>query len=248
MNKLFPEKYLVIGAAFIILVALGAGCSKNNQQANSGLPVNLDTDATSTDPNTAVSFVLKSYLLKSSSTSTPGSVSEVFRRKPGSSGLVDTMIFSTKTHDAWLAEKKQPGQICTSEDLPGCEKWDQDLALYNTALTKNNFDGYYALGASKTTVGGISFVVIVTYNLDTKQYQTKYIAYVNSTRISFTDPATGGLEYGIPFEMNAKNRELVESTAQKLATRQKVNDEKTRARADELYQMVATVKVAPQEK
>lgn len=246
MNKFFNKKFLAVGASILFLVILGAGCSQNQGpqtgSQNIVAPENIDKDVVFSDSNSAVSFTLKSYLQKASGSSTPGSVSAVFNRRPGSSGMVETMTFSTKTHDAWLAEKK-PSGLCTSEDLLGCEKWDQDLALYNKALTSNNFVGYYALGASKTVVSGIPFVVIVTYNLDTKQYQTKYIAYVNNTRITFVDPATGGLEYGVPFEMNAKNRELIELTAQKLAKRQKVDDEKTRARADELYQMVATVKI-----
>ena len=128
--------------------------------------------------------------------------------------------------------------------MPGCEKWDEDVALYNRVVSTKNFGDYYALGFDTVTLAGIKFIVVVTFNPEREQYQTTYLAYANDTRITFVDPATGGLEYGVPFQMNAKNREAVESTGMRLAKREKIDDVKTRARADELYQIVSTVHLA----
>ncbi len=238
----------------LVLVVVGFACKQSNltspasKQSGAGqvqLPV-IDRDEAFQDPNTKVSFIYKSYLQKETVTSEPGNVMLVFKKKEGTSGLIDTLYFSTKTHDAWLAEKSKadPTKVCDSEVQAGCEKWDASVALYNKVVSTNNFQDYYAFGVDTVNVGGIKFVAVVTYNVDRQQYQTTYLAYVNNTRITFVDPATGGLEYGVPFQMNAKNREMVELTGLRLAKRQKVDDVKTRARADELFQIVSTVTVA----
>lgn len=245
------KKNLFIGALALILLGLGCKQSNvalNNQGNNAGSVQSLviDHDQLFQDLNTKVGFIYKSYLDKADTNSAPGAVSVTFKKRDGSSGLIDTLYFSTKTRDAWLAEKQKldPKQVCENYNKPGCEKWDADVALYNKVISTNNFEDYYALGVGRVTIGGIRFVVVVTFNPDREQYQTTYLAYVNNTRITFVDPATGGLEYGVPFEMNAKNRELVELTGRRLATRQKIDDVKTRARADELYQIVSTVTLA----
>ena len=243
---------LFIGALVIVLV--GFGCKQLNLLPSSDkqtsvkgvqLPI-LDHDQVFQDPNTKVSFIYKSYLQKETIISEPGNVMLGFKKRDGTTGLIDTLYFSTKTHDAWLAEKSKadPSKVCESEVQLGCEKWDASVALYNKVITTNDFKDYYAFGVDKVNIGGIKFVVVVTYNLDRQQYQTTYLAYVNNTRITFVDPATGGLEYGIPFQMNAKNRELVELTGLRLAKRQKIDDIKTRIRADELFQIVSTIQVA----
>lgn len=239
------------------MLTLGFGCSSansNNKGSNynsqSSTGQNNDNQPASTAPlifqdsNTAVSFTYPSYLDKADVNSKPGAVSVTLNKRPGESGSLDTVTFSTKTHDAWQAEKPVNASstaVCDSEDQLGCEKWDADNALYRVALTTNKFDGYYALGASRTTINGVPFVVIVTYNIDTKMYETKYLTYINNTRITFVDPASGALEYGAPFQLNAKNRELVELTAKNLATRLQISDVKNRARSDELYAIVASL-------
>lgn len=243
------KKFLLTVAVLLLGVTLGAGCSKggSQNQKNTKVEVPADTsDRTFSDPNTKVTFSYGYYLNKDQSSSEPGNVSVTFKKNPNvPDGLIDTLYFSTKTKDAWAAEKAKadPKKVCESNTQPGCEKWDDDYALYQKAITTGNYDGYYGFGGNKVTVNGITFVTIVSYNLDRKQYQTMYTGYSNNTRITFVDPATGGLEYGQPFSMDAKNRELVEKTGAALAKRQKVDDEKTRARADQLYQIVSTVKL-----
>lgn len=243
---------LVLGALVVVLV--GFGCkqfgpwSSNNPRSGSGdnqLLV-IDKDGNFENPNTKVRFQYKSYLQPDSSSVASGTVMVSFKQKAGSTGLIDSLYFSTKTREAWLAEKQKLGskQVCDDYSKPGCEKWDADVALYRKVISTNDFGDYYALGFDTVTVAGIKFIVVVTYNPDRQQYQTTYLAYVNNTRITFVDPATGGLEYGVPFQMNAKNRELVESTGMRLAKRQKIDDIKTRARADELFQIVSTVRLA----
>lgn len=239
------KKFLKIAGTVAIFVLLGAGCFGGNSGTytpGDGMPANLDQDYTFVDLNTPITFTVKSYLQQNVVSSTPGAVRVSFDRKPGSTGLIETVTFSTKTREALLSEKK-PAGVCQNEIDPGCEKWDENVAAYNRAIQSGNFNGYYALGADKTTVNDIPFVVAVTYNPDNQLFQTKYTAYVNETRITFIDPASGGLEYGVPFQMDAKNRELVEKTAQDIASRKNISDPKNRARADELYQMVETIKI-----
>lgn len=232
----------------MVLVLLGIGCQKNNQNNNENTQQDENLDRVYEDSNTAVSFTYPFYMEKESEQKTDGSVYVKFKKRANKEGEIDNLIFSTKTKKAWEAERdkaksENPNQVCESEDQFGCEKWNENFASYQRAISNNIFTNYYALGTSKKIINGIPFVVVVTYNIDTQQYQTKYIAYTNDTRITFIDPSTGGLEYGIPFQMNAKNRELVELTGQRLANREKVDDIKTRARADALFQVVSTVKV-----
>jgi hypothetical protein len=253
-----------IGAAFVII---GAGCSKpqnpapssssttgtqtETQQNQGGENQNTqaqnvsdDADVIFSDPHIPVTFHYIGYLQKQVLQSATGTVRAQFNKRPGSNGIIDTFTFSAKTKQEFLTEKKDPTKVCDSEDMPGCEKWDADYALYRKAIAQNNYDGYYALGTNKTVISGIPFVVIVTYNLDTKQYQTRYIGYLgDNLRITFTDPGTGGLEYGVPFQMTAKNRDMVEQLGRNIAKRQKIDDVKTRARADAFFQIVSTVKV-----
>lgn len=243
---------LLVGALVVVLV--GFGCKQSGSQApnnsKTGSQIieqpSFDRDTIFSNANTKVSFQYKSYLQPDASSIQPGSVTLSFKQKPNASGLIDTLYFSTKTRDAWLAEKQKldPKKPCESYALPGCERWDDDVALYDKVISTNNFGDYYALGFDTVTLGGIKFVIVVTYNPDRQQYQTTYLAYADNTRITFVDPATGGLEYGVPFQMNAKNRELVESTGMHLAKREKIDDVKTRARADELFQIVSTVQLA----
>lgn len=230
---------ILLGGLFAI-VLLGAGCR------NADSP-KVEEDPVFQDKNSAVSFTYPRYLKVDKVNSAPGAVTATLKKK-GADGLMDNIYFSVKTRDAWLnemvkAKVEKPNQVCENEEQFGCEKWDENVALYQKAIKDNKFDGYYAMGANKVTINNIPFVTIVTYNIDTKQYQTKYLAYVNNTRITFVDPATGGLEYGFPFQMDAKNRETVELTAQRLAKREKIDDVKTRARADELFQLVSTIEV-----
>ncbi|MEK7625301.1 MAG: hypothetical protein AAB467_03055 [Patescibacteria group bacterium] len=241
-------------SATLVIVLVGFGCkqlgsptAKNTEPGQSGAePLVIDHDQFFENSNTKVSFQYKSYLQSDVSSVKPGAVTMSFTRRSGSLGLIDTLYFSTKTREAWLAEKAKldPRQVCENYAMPGCEKWDEDVALYNRVVSTKNFGDYYALGFDTVTLAGIKFIVVVTFNPEREQYQTTYLAYANDTRITFVDPATGGLEYGVPFQMNAKNREAVESTGMRLAKREKIDDVKTRARADELYQIVSTVHLA----
>lgn len=258
------RSYLAAGALAFLLIA-GVGCSKQpaankatgpeekNQTSSDGwTPKTLspeaydDSDQIFEDKGTGLSFHFMGYLQKTDMKAASGSVSFVLKRREGSTRPIDTLYFSMKTRAAYLAEKAAaPKNIsCDSYDKPGCDKWEDDLVLYNRAMSQNNFDGYFALGSNRVTMNGITYAVVVDYNLDRQQYQTRYIAFINDTRIVFRDPATGGLEYGVPFQMNARNRELIEKTAQKIAKRQKIDDQKTYDRANALYQLVATLKIA----
>lgn len=224
------------------MILVGAGCNRN--AATNTEP---EKDQVFSDPNTQVTFTVPTSLKVEKATSEPGNVS-VILKKNSQDGLLDNVRFSTKTREAWLNEMvkarvEKPNQVCQNNEAFGCEKWDEEVSAYQRAVRDNNFGGYYALGTNKVTINGVPFVVAVTYNLDTQQYQTKYVAYVNNTRITFIDPATGGLEYGFPFQMDAKNREMVETLGQRIAKREKIDDVKTRARADSLYQLVSTVKI-----
>ncbi|MFA6105432.1 MAG: hypothetical protein WC725_02415 [Patescibacteria group bacterium] len=247
-------------ASVLLFFALGVGCpkiknplqvGKKGPAANEQTPVQVspevadDADQIFEDPSTRVSFHYQGYLQKTDVKMASGSVSVVFKRRAGSTRTIDTLYFSAKTKDAYLLEKKNAPKdlVCDNYTKPGCDKWEEDLILYNRAMSQNNFDGYYAFGGNRMTLNGITYVVVVDYNLERQQYQTKYIAFINNTRIMFVDPATGGLEYGIPFQMNAKNRELIEKTGLNLAKRQKIDDMKTVVRADALFQIVATTKL-----
>jgi|GEM_PF-4925067 hypothetical protein len=255
------KKYIAVAGVVSILI-LGVGCSSNvsntsNTQSGGTStagdqpvtnPVFNDTkDVVFSDINTDVAFHYLSYLKPTDVVILPGAVSFKLVKRPGSTaGLLDNILFSTKGRDAWAAElmavkPKSPGIICDDEMQYGCEKWDEKYQLYIKALKTNDFSGYYAMGAGKMVINGITYIVTVTYNMENQQYQTTYTAYVDNTRITFVDPASGGIEYGIPFSMDAKNREMVETIAKNLASRKRVDDVKMRARADELFYMVSTV-------
>lgn len=257
------KKYIAVAGVVSILV-LGAGCSKgvsnnSNQPAGSNTtdgqvtsnPVFDDTkDIVFSDPNTKVTFHHLSYLQPTDVKSVPGAVSFTLAKRPGSTaGLIGDVLFSTKTRDASMAELdavriKSSGLICDSEAQLGCDKWDQNYALYKKAIQTNDYTGYYAMGASKVVINGITYVVAVTYNMNNQQYQTTYTTFTNNTRITFVDPATGGIEYGVPFNMNAKNRTMVETIAKNLANRSKIDDVQMRARTDEFFNLVSSVKIA----
>lgn len=244
MNK----KLSLLLSVVFLLVTLGLGCARNNGNDNNPNPTNNDEDQVFQDPNSAISFTLYNYLQKDKASSEPGAVLASFKKKNGKTGPIDNLIFSTKTREAWQkevqdAKSKNPNMVCENYEQYGCEKWDDDYTMYQRAINNNRFEGYYALGTSKKVINSIPFVVVVTYNIEKQQYQTKYVAFVNNTRVTFTDPATGGLEYGVPFQMTAKNRELVELTAQRLAKRENLDDVQTRARADALYQLISTIQV-----
>lgn len=252
MNK----KLLVIGAA-LFLLTLGAGCRSqvpkngskkidNVEQQAKKSPEELDdADQVFEDLSTRVSFHYMGYLQKSEVRVTTGSVYIVFKRREGSTRPIDTLIFSAKTKDAYLAENLNApkGTVCEDYTLPGCDKWEDDLKLYNHAMSQNAYDGYYGFGGSRVTLNGITYVSVVDYNAERQQYRTRYIAFINNTRITFTDPATGGLEYGVPFQMNARNREMIEKTGQKLAKREKIDDTQTYTRSQAFFQIVSTLKL-----
>ena len=253
------KRILLIGSVFL-LFALGAGCSgpkgkilvdKNPVVSNQSVTpevkpeVNDDADQIFEDLSTRVSFHYMGYLKKTEVKMTTGSVSIVFKRRDGSTRPIDTLYFSAKTKDAYLAEKQNAPKnlVCENYSQPGCDKWEEDLRLYNRVMSQNNYDEYYAFGGNRVTINGITYVVVVDYNLERQQYQTRYIGFINNTRITFTDPATGGLEYGVPFQMNARNREVIEKTGQKIAKRQKIDDLQTYTRSEALYQIVSTLKL-----
>ncbi len=224
-----------------------AGCGKSTpEQVNANQPPE-DPNAEKTFSATGVplSFRYQGYLQAASSSTTPGAATIFFRKRAGASELLDQVLFSTKTRAAWEEEAKQAAliknrPICESEAQFGCEKWEEDFALYQKAIKENNFDGYYVLAGARTTINKIPYIVLVTYNVDTKQYQTTYLAYVNDTRITFVDPSAGALEYGQPFYMTAKNRSDVEMTAKNIANRKNL-DPQVNARAALLYDIVSTV-------
>jgi hypothetical protein len=254
------HKRILVISSVILLFAIGVGCSKtknnvignnNATQSTEQKPPVLspevadDADQIFEEQTTRVSFHYQGYLQKTEVKIATGSVSIVFKRRTGSTRTIDTLYFSAKTKEAYLQEKITAPKdlVCENYRQVGCDKWEEDLVLYNRAMSQNNYDGYYGFGGNRVTLNGITYVVIVDYNLEREQYQTRYIGFINNTRIMFTDPATGGLEYGVPFQMNAKNRELIEKTAQKLAKRQKIDDMKTVVRAEALYQIVSTLKL-----
>lgn len=206
-----------------------------------------NAEKTFSAPGVPVSFRYQGYLQVVSNSTTPGAATLFFRKRVKAPELLDQFLFSTKTHDAVKAEVEQASKIqnrpiCESEAQFGCEKWDEDFALYQKAINQNNFDGYYALAGSKAIINKIPYIVLVTYNVDTKQYQITYLAYVNDTRITFVDPAAGALEYGQPFYMNAKNRTDVETLAKNIALRKNL-DAQVNARVGLLYDIVSTVEV-----
>lgn len=205
------------------------------------------SDKKFTSQNLPVTFSYQRYLNAETVSNVPGSVFVIFRKDPSSPGLIDQVLFSAKTHDAWKKEMEQAAlakdrPVCESEAQFGCEKWDEDFALYQKAIKDHNYDGYYALAASTVTVNSIPFLILVTYNVDTQQYQTTYIAYTNNVRLTFVDPASGALEYGVPFHMTAKNRTLVEDTAKNIAIRRNL-DRDVNTRAELLYDIVSSAVV-----
>lgn len=245
-----------LGVLAFLLLVTGCGVgpsskSENEKKAEEAAAVKNDgADVVFTDSATKVSFHYTGYLQKNIVRSTPGSVVALFKKRPGSAvGMLDGLAFSTKTAEAQAAEvadakAKNPKMVCENYDQYGCEKWDQDYALFQKAIKSNDFSGYYALAATKAVINGMTYVVAVTYNTDTQLFQTTYTTFTKNTRITFVDPATGGIEYGIPFSMNAKNREQVEAIAKSIAERKQIADVKTRARTDELNSLVATAQLA----
>lgn len=240
------KKYILALLSISLMTVAGCGATT---PAPSGTPTAPVEDTTSektfSAPGVPVTFRYQPYLQVVSNSTTPGSATLFFRKRAKAPELLDQFLFSTKTHDAWKLEADQAAKIknrpiCESEAQFGCEKWDEDFALYQKAINQNNFDGYYALAGTKTIINKIPYIVLVTYNVDTKQYQTTYLAYVNNTRITFVDPAAGALEYGQPFHMTAKNRTDVETLAKNIAIRKNL-DSQVNARVGLLYDIVSTV-------
>ncbi len=237
---------LSLGALLLLAVA-GCGSSKtpvtsNEPSGNSSAPTTVDEEKKLIPFGSPVTLTHPSYLVSETISSRPGSALLLFKKAPNKQGILDTFLFSTKTYDSWKEEMKQAVSsttVCESEAQFGCERWDEDFALYQKALKTKTFDGYYALAGRIETINGIQYVILVTYNVDTKQYQVTYLGYSKNTRLTFVDPAAGALEYGQPFYMTAKNRSLVEDTAVNLAKREKL-DEKTASRASALYAVVAS--------
>lgn len=254
MRNCMQKHILAVGGLAAVLLFAGCGQSptstgNDNTDTTVSSGVNDAKDTVFSDTNTKVTFHYTGYLLKGTVASAPGSVAVTFTKRPGSSGLIDSLHFSTKTKAASQAEAadakaKNPKLMCDSVEQYGCEKWDEAYATYQKAVKSGDYAGYYAQGASKVVVNGVTYVVTVTYNIDEQQFETTYTGYSNDTRITFVDPTSGGIEYGIPFSMNAKNRDQVEQLAKDIANRQKIADVKTRARADELYTIVSSVQLA----